>query len=91
MDPLTLMALATFAQVGFGMFSQQEQAKAARQAQKDSAKRMVSNQNKIARESFRRRKERSTVLGGASASAAEASQQGTILTGTSNQARSLLG
>lgn len=85
---MALMAIASLAQTGFGIYSQQQQIRAANRATKKSVKEGVRNRNDLLRQ---RSQMGGTVLGGSSSDKAAAnSEQGTILTGT-NQNRSLLG
>jgi hypothetical protein len=86
--PAALIALAAI-QTGFSMYSQQQQLQAAKRAERQATDRSIANQNQMVMEGYKRRRENVDALS-SSSMAQNASQQGTILTGSSTQ-RSLLG
>lgn len=87
--PMALLALAAL-QTGFSMYSQQQQIRAANKAQKRATRDSIENRNELLAE---RAGTTSTLLGGNTASmeAQKNSEQGTILTSTRDNKRSLLG
>lgn len=88
--PAALIALAAI-QTGYSIWSQQEQMRAAKKAQRQADDQAIANQNKLVQDEARKRREQGTVLGGfAGIGADSASQRGTLLTSSSNK-RSLLG
>lgn len=89
--PAALIALAAI-QTGMSIYQQQQQVRAANRAQRDAQDQAIREQNKLARQQQRRRLEEGTMLGGGVPSmGSRASEQGTILTSTTNTNRSLLG
>lgn len=90
MDPLTLMAIATALQVGTSVYGQQQQVKAANEAQKEGAKAEIAGQQRVTMEGFKKRQQMQGTLLGGSPEARAVSEQGTMLTSAQDK-RSLLG
>lgn len=86
MDPLTLMALATIAQTGVGLYGQQQQMKAAKEAEQQGKINASINQSELTKKQYKKRRE-GTLLGGMPSDVA--SEQGTML--GSAPTKSLLG